>query len=273
MSGQMKTSTRRLAMLVVIVSVLSGISTSAHDMWIEPSTFFPDVGAIVSLRLRVGVDFVGDPLPRDPRLIKQFVFDDGSGRKPVVGRDGADPAGLLRSASPATVVVGYHSHPSPVAQTAEKFNQYLKEEGLEEVAALRATRNETTAAVREIFSRCAKSLLQSGPLVEGAGDKMLGLTLELVAEQNPLTIRRDEVVPFRLVYEGRPLPRTLVVAMNRRNPLEKLTARTDEQGRVTLRVAQPGVWLVKAVHMIPAPAGSNADWASYWASLTFERKG
>jgi hypothetical protein len=24
------------------------------------------------------------------------------------------------------------------------------------------------------------------------------------------------------------------------------------------------------VHMVPAPAGANADWQSYWASLTFE---
>jgi hypothetical protein len=30
------------------------------------------------------------------------------------------------------------------------------------------------------------------------------------------------------------------------------------------------MWLIKAVHMIPAPAGSKAEWASFWASLTFE---
>jgi hypothetical protein len=31
------------------------------------------------------------------------------------------------------------------------------------------------------------------------------------------------------------------------------------------------MWLIKAVHMIPAPPGSNADWTSFWASLTFGR--
>jgi hypothetical protein len=31
-----------------------------------------------------------------------------------------------------------------------------------------------------------------------------------------------------------------------------------------------GMWLIKAVHMVPAPAGANAEWASFWASLTFE---
>ena len=64
----------------------------------------------------------------------------------------------------------------------------------------------------------------------------------------------------------------LVVAMNRLNPSEKLTARTDSDGRVRFRLRPGGMWLVKAVHMIPAPAGANAEWASFWASLTFEMR-
>ena len=85
-----------------------------------------------------------------------------AGRKPVVGRDGADPAGFLRVAAPGLLVIGYRSNPSAVELTADKFNQYLKEEGLDAVAALRARRNETGAVARELFSRCAKSLVLSG---------------------------------------------------------------------------------------------------------------
>jgi len=33
---------------------------------------------------------------------------------------------------------------------------------------------------------------------------------------------------------------------------------------------RPGLWLIKAVHMVPAPEGSGAEWESLWASLTFE---
>jgi uncharacterized GH25 family protein len=74
----------------------------------------------------------------------------------------------------------------------------------------------------------------------------------------------------RLTYENRPLAGALVVAMNRLHPAQKLAARTDRDGRVRFRLPAGGMWLVKAVHMIPAPAGTNAEWASYWASLTFE---
>jgi hypothetical protein len=71
------------------------------------------------------------------------------------------------------------------------------------------------------------------------------------------------------MYESRPLAGALVIAMNRRNSSENLSARTGNDGRVRLHLRPGGMWLVKAVHMVPAPAGTNADWQSYWASLTF----
>jgi uncharacterized GH25 family protein len=168
------------------------------------------------------------------------------------------------------LVIGYRSNPSTVQLSPEKFNQYLKEEGLDAVAALRAGRNETGAGAREIFSRCAKSLVLSGPIDEKQSDRPLGFTLELVAERNPYAIRAGQDLPVRLTYENRPLAGALVVAMNRLNPSEKLAARTDNDGRVRFRLRRDGMWLIKAVHMVAAPAGTNAEWASFWASLTFE---
>jgi uncharacterized GH25 family protein len=259
----------RVGFMVVAIA-LSGASLFAHDMWIDPTTFAPGSGQIVGVRLRVGQDLLGDPLPRDPALINQFVVEDEGGRKPLVGRDGADPAGFLRVAMPGLLVIGYRSNPSAVELTAEKFNQYLKEEGLDAVAAQRAHRNETGARTREIFSRCAKSLVLSGSASEKQRDRSLGFPLELVAEQNPYAIRAGQDLPVRLTYENGPLAGALVVAMNRLNPSEKLSARTDKDGRVRFRLRPGGMWMVKAVHMVPAPAGANAEWASFWASLTFE---
>jgi uncharacterized GH25 family protein len=242
----------------------------AHDMWIEPTVFSPAPGDIVGMRLRVGQDLLGDPLPRDPKLVNQFVVVDSEGRKPLVGRDGGDPAGYMRVAAPGLHVVGYFSNPSMADLTADKFNQYLKEEGLDAIAAARAKRHETNSPVHEQFSRCAKSLVLSGRASESQGDKTLGFTLELVAERNPYTLHAGEDLPVRLTYQTRPLEGTLVVAINRLNPADKQSARTDGEGRVKLKLRSSGMWMIKAVHTLPAAAGTNADWSSYWASLTFE---
>jgi uncharacterized GH25 family protein len=262
---------RRLGVLVMAALALNHAPLFAHDLWLEPTTFSPEPGQVVGVRLRVGhLLLMSDPLPRDPALVKQFVVEDAAGRQPVYGRDGADPAGLLRVAMPGLLVIGYHSHPSAIELPADKFNQYVQEEGLEAVAALRTRRNETGASAHERFSRCAKSLLLAGAPSEAQGDRLLGFPLELVAEQNPYALRAGEELSVRLTYENRPLAGALVVALNRRAPAEKLAARTDHAGRVRFRLRPGGMWLVKAVHMVPAPAGANAQWESFWASLTFE---
>jgi uncharacterized GH25 family protein len=266
---------RRAGALVLAVIALLSLTSAAlmaHDMWIEPATFAPALGQVVSVRLRVGQDFLGDPLPLDSALVNQFIVEDTAGRKPVVQRDGRDPAGVLRVASLGLLVVGYHSNPSVIELAAEKFNQYVKEEGLDEVAAMRARTNETGAQAREAFARCAKSLIVSGATAGNQRDRPLGFTLELVAERNPYLMHVNDEMPLQLLYRGQPIANVLVVAMNRLDPAAKIKARTDATGHVRFKLAQRGAWLIKAVHMVPAPAGLDANWASYWASTTFDLK-
>jgi len=258
------------ALSLAALLALGGTAVAAHDMWIEPTGFKPIIGRTVGFRLRVGQDFQGDALPRDPNLIERFIVVDGTTMTPVVGRDGADPAGLMRVASPGLLVAGYHSKPSPVVLQAPKFNEYLTEEGLESIAALRAKRGETSAEAREVFVRCAKSLLLAGPADAAQQDRVLGLPLELVADRNPYLMTIGQSLGVRLLYRDQALSGALVVALNQRDPMARVAARSDKAGHVTLKLSQPGPWLIKAVHMIPAPPGSDSQWASFWASLTFE---
>jgi len=261
---------RRLLELLAVNIALGSTPLLAHDLWIEPTTFSPKLAEIIGVRLRVGQDLIGDPVPHVPALVNQFIAEDAADRKPVVGRRGAEPAGVVRVDMPGLLVIGYRSERSTIELEAEKFNAYLRDEGLDAIAALRASRNEAGAKARELYSRCAKSLVLSGSPSEAQADRPLGFTLELVAERNPYTISEGRDLPVRLTYESRPLAGALVVAMNSLNPAEKQAARTDADGRVRFRLRQGGMWLVKAVHMVPAPAGADAEWESFWASLTFE---
>src|SRR5262245_50068824 len=241
--------------IIIVALLASTASLLAHDMWIDPTAFTPEVGKIIGVRLRVGQDLLGDPLPRDPALIERFVVADASGQRDIVGRDGADPAGLLRVSSPGLMVLGYQSRPSTVTLPPEKFNQYLKEEGLEEILALRAARKQSEWEGHEAFARCARSLLLAGPASVAQRDQSLGFTLELVAERNPYLLAAGDELPLRLTYQTKPVAGALVTAINRRNPSAKISARSDADGRVRLRLGDSGVWLIKSVHMIPAPAG------------------
>jgi len=41
---------------------------------------------------------------------------------------------------------------------------------------------------------------------------------------------------------------------------------------VRFKLRHDGMWLIKAVLMVPAPPDAHAEWASFWASLTFEMR-
>jgi len=267
MSHHSRLRVQFVAMILVVVSVAS---VSAHDLWIEASAFRPDPGRVVGLRLLVGQDFLGDAIPRDPTLIEQFVAVTPDATIPVVGQDGADPAGLVRQTTPALVVIAYRSRPTAITLPPERFNQYLRDEGLDQVAQFRAAHRQNDAPARELFARCAKALLQTGKPSTSQLDRPVGMTLELIAGRNPYTLRAGDGLSVQLLFEHTPLQGALVIALNRQHPDTRVAIRTDADGRVLLPLADPGEWLIKAVHMIAAPKESSADWQSYWASLTFE---
>ena len=73
----------------------------------------------------------------------------------------------------------------------------------------------------------------------------------------------------RLLYQGRPLAGALVMALDAIDAQTPQKVRSDAQGRASFTLPRAGAWLIKAVHMIPAPRDASADWESFWASLTF----
>ena len=263
---------RATRLCVVLCTALLCGPTLAHDFWIEPGSFTPRLGEPVRVRLRVGERLQGDAVPFVPAWVNQFIVQDGANRRTVFARSGSEPAGALRIVNAGLHVVGYHSHASRVELPADKFDAYLIEEGLDAVAAQRAQRPANDGKVRERFIRCAKSLVLAGAPGEEQGDRQLGFPLELLAQSNPYRLLAGEELTVVLNFQNRPLAGALVVAMNSLNPADTQRQRSDDAGRVRFRVPPGGLWLVKAVHMVAAAPGEDADWTSYWASLTFETR-
>ncbi len=249
--------------------VLCAPPLCAHDFWIEPSKFLTLPGQRIEVRFRVGENLVGDPVPLNPLRFNEFVVQDGVQRKPVEGRIGSEMAGTMAVNRPGLHVVGYFSKPTTIELPADKFNTYLKEEGLESIIALRERRGQSGAKATEAYSRCVKSLILAGRPDAISTDRRLGFPLELLAEANPYLLDKNPTVPFRLFYQERPLPGALVVAINSLDPAEKKAERTDVDGRVRFQLRPGGMWLIKVVHMVEEPPGGAVEWSSYWASLTF----
>lgn len=259
----------RLLAAFAVFSATTG-KAAAHDFWIEPGTFRPAVGSQLAVSLRVGQDFHGDPVPRNAKLITRFSLISGSSETPIGGFDGVDPAGIARVTEPGLLWIAYRSGRTAVTLEADKFEKYLTEEGLERIIGMRRERGEGDKPGREVFSRSVKALVIAGDGGAQGFDRVLGLTLELVLLKDPGKRSPKQPLPVELLYEGKPLEGSLVTAMEQTHPEQKIRVRTDRKGQALLPLGQTGVFLIKAVQMVPAPADADADWESIWASLTFE---
>src|SRR5947207_1662548 len=89
----MKRPALPFARLAALTFVVSGVA-SAHDFWIEPSTFRPAPGEAFTASLRVGQKLQGEPLPLIPFFVDRFVL---KGRGPEVSIEGESRSGPAAS--------------------------------------------------------------------------------------------------------------------------------------------------------------------------------
>jgi len=256
---------RSLAFAAAVL--LATARAQAHDFWIEPSTFHPAPGAMVSVGLRVGQNFIGDPVPRLSAFIATFSVRQNGKDRDVVGSDHIDPAGFLPAGGNATATISYASTGAYIELPPGEFEDYLQVYGLDDVIASRAARGERNKLGRERFYRYAKALI-TGREPSAGVTKPAGLTYEIVPDDDPTS----RFAPFHghVLYEGKPLANALVVALLRGRPSVHLETHSDRRGAITLPLPCPGIWLIKSVHMVRASFFASEDWDSFWTSLTVE---
>ncbi|ASG23134.1 DUF4198 domain-containing protein [Nitrospirillum viridazoti] len=272
MRGQTRAAHACLAGLAVAFWATGAL---AHDFWIEPSTFRPGPGTAVAVGLRVGENFIGDPVPRTASLIDRFFVRQAGEEQAVGGADNIDPAGFLRADGRATALIGYTGGGSYIELPAERFTAYLRQYGLDGIVAERERLGESRQPGRECFYRYAKSLL-AGTTADPAVTRPQGFTYEIVPDADP-TVAGAGPVRGHVLFLGQPVAGAVVTAHLQGQPAVRLATHSDAQGAFSLPLPQPGVWLIRSVHMVRAGMLAHwlhhRDWESHWASLTFNWPG
>ena len=201
-----------------------------------------------------------------------------------IGPDGrADRRGELKLGSPSSLtqlkfasrglyVLAFETNQTPSELPGLRFTDYIKAEGLTPAIDLRARTHATDAPGRELYSRRAKALIQSGEPAPGdaaVATRALGLSLELVPERDPYAEGTGTELPVRVYYEGRPLAGALVKLNNLDfddRPLESHLS--DAQGRTIFHVPRIGNWQFNVVWTKPIKGDPKADFETTFSSLT-----
>lgn len=241
----------------------------AHEFWIEPRSFRPDVGDAVPVRAFVG-DHDRDELPRSPRHIQRFDALSEFGRTPISGAVGRAPAGIAHPDRAGVVHVVYQSQHSYLELPGPEFERYLETEGLDAVRRARHQRGHARRPGRESFARYAKSLLRVGNAASTGFDEVLDLPIEIVPETDPFSWTPGGAMRIRIRFDGAPHQDALVKLISLEDFRTYETHRSNGEGVVSFSPPRPGRWLIATVHMQEASDGVRGDWESFWASLSFE---
>ena len=252
----------------LLLNLMTVTGLRAHEFWLAPSTHHAEVGEQVAINAMIGEGSKAASLERRPSHIRRFQVFDGQIRSDVDGRRFRRPTGRFTGRTVGVHVISYESEPQLVELTGDKFEKYLRSEGLDEVLLDRQAAAEPAKAVRESFSRYAKSLVQVGGSSDG--DAVLGLPMEIVALANPFRLVSGDTLVVRVLLEGEPLPGVLVKAFALGDETVRRGVRTDGAGLARFPVTTSGRWLLNAVFMERAEQDDALDWTSWWASLTFE---
>lgn len=265
----------------MIVFASMPTEATAHEYWLTPSTYKASTGETVSVQSFVGSDFKGELRPYATTRTVRLELQTKERKDLKGGAINGDPKlATLTLADGGGAVVAFETNFVPIELPPERFDEYLRQEGLDGPRKAREALGEKAGPGRERYARCAKTWIAGTDL--SRLEKPFGLPLEIVPMGDPLKPGKFSV---RVLYNSRPLEGVLVRAWNQ--PLASGTVpkdqssretvkpstetRTNKDGVAVLQLDGLGEWLISAVHMVPSEDKKAADWESRWASLTFGR--
>jgi hypothetical protein len=265
----------RRVLVCVAASLIAAVPLSAHDFWLAALDWQP---APTAKTLTI-IGSVGDKFPvasdwAIPAGVDTWRVLGPGGELTVDGnvnsfrQQGKSIATTFAASNPGAYLGLMTVKTRVLAQPADEFNTYLRDEGLQDVIAERARLGQTKVPVRERFARYSKVIVRTG---EGAAPYVtapVGHDGELVPASDPTLLQAGEPLVIQFLVERKPIAGVALAASSEK---VQLTAKTDADGRATFALPAPGPWLIHTVYMRrPATPGSpRVDWESYWVTLTF----
>lgn len=263
-----------IAFLIIGGTLISSTLLFAHEFWLMPSKFRVNINESVNLTFFVGEDFMGEVWGKKSQRTLKLTAYSGKTEKDLtalaIKNDSNDI--VLNFDKEGTQVVTMESKNSFIALDAKKFNDYLKDDGVENIYELRLKTGKLDKPSREFYRRCAKTLIQVGAKTDKTFKKNTGMPLEIIPMKNPYTLQQGDKMTVQVLFNGKPLTYRMILTWHKtaKTKTRQQKLKTDAKGQMSFTLDQKGQWMVSLVNMIPLENNPEADYQSYWGNLTFE---
>jgi len=253
--------------------ILGVLSLSAHEFWIQPDKFIYKRGETINIKFLAGENFNGENWTGDKEKIAglRYYFDD------VIDKNLDDDLGVEKGDSlqlamldEGTAMITLNTKNSFIDLEAKKFNEYLREDGLTEAIEYRQKNGDTVKNGLEYYQRSVKTIFQVGSKTTDAYKRKTELPLDIIPAEHPYTVAKDGNFKVKIFFQGEKLKKTKVKVWHRvDNKVSQLEYTTNDDGEIKFFLHPEGEWMVSCVKMIKLQNDSQAEWQSYWGSLTW----
>jgi len=264
---------RKILAVAVAVSAVAA-TANAHDFWLVPDMFAVPASGEIVVKGQTSSAFPTTLSAVTPDRVTEARVIGAADDERITALSTHDNSLVLRHRpkTPGQKVVAAAVGWRHVKETAESFRKYLVGEGAEDALAHydRTGQLPKSDIVRR-YAKYGKTVVEVG---EGprAFDRSAGHPLEFIPLSDPAAAGGQ--LQFRLMFQGKPLAGVRVhagTAPRNGKSAPEISAVTTDSGIVTVP-AGAGLWNVRTIHVVPAPAGADAQWDVHWATFVYSRK-
>lgn len=284
----------------LILGCVAILLLCSHDMFLKLDSYFLQANSEATIQLFNGTfEESENTIDRDRMLDVSLV---GNGNRTAVDSSQWMEKDLItylnfKTGNEGTYVAGVSTAARNIEMEAQRFNNYLKHDGVVDMLKYRKENNEADKDAVEKYSKHVKTIFQVGKDRSEDWKTVLGYPIEFVPLENPYEIHAGHDLKVRLLLRGKPLQNQLVLIGNEEDHQhaengthshddgeehshddkageehshdDLKEVRTDENGIVKFNLDSSGVWFLKTIHMEKS-AIEGLTHESNWATLTFQ---
>ncbi len=269
---------------------------SNHDLYLKMDSYFLEANQEARISLYNGTFEKSENIITRDRILDASIVHKGE-RKSIAQSLWKDQDSTItyfdfKGGEAGTFVAGVSTKERNIALSAEKFNDYLKHDGVLDMLTYRKENKLMNEDALEAYQKHVKAIFQVGGEKTDDWKTVLGYPIEFVPKENPYNKYSGEKIDVQLLLDGSPAVNQLVYAdyistakghshdssnhnhSHSNNEEHSHTSgqqlRTDKNGIIKVDLPHDGIYYLRTIHMVPLKNEGNLTHRSKWATLTFE---
>jgi len=258
---------------IIFFLLFTAVTLSAHEFWIQPDKFIYKRGETINLRFLGGEKFAGQNWTGNKDKVQTMhlyfadVVDSNLDNSLTENKGDSIQFAIYEE---GTIMATLNTKNSFIDLNGKEFNAYLRDEGLTEALQYRIEHGDTAKKGTEHYQRSVKTIFQVGKKKTNVYEKRTALPLDIIPDENPYAVAKDGKFKLKILFQGNALKKTKIKVWHKaNNKVNSEDYETDNKGEVKIFLSLRGEWMISCVKMLRTENDEEAEWQSYWGSLTW----